>query len=150
MAGISNVTTEECFEEEDYDLKKNFVGVFSSDKTTPFLNFLTMMKKRRLLSICDIKYRQKQSTRYSLVEYIEYTSEKQLFLFDSYGFTGFKAFIKQEDSDIINKILYNTKKFNKDDTIVILITITFSKGNYERLTRDEILSLAQRPPISFI
>ena len=57
MAGISNVTTGEFFEEEDDDFKQNFVGVFSSDKTTPFLNFLKMMKKRRLLSICDIKYR---------------------------------------------------------------------------------------------
>ena len=48
MAGISNVTTDEFFEEEDDDFKQNFVGVFSSDKTTPFLNFLKMMKKSNL------------------------------------------------------------------------------------------------------
>ena len=53
--------------------------------------------------------------------------KKQLFLFDSYDFSGFKAFIEQDDGDIINKILYDTKKFNKKDNIVTLITVTFSR-----------------------
>ena len=38
--------------------------------------------------------------------------KKQLFLFKSYGFLDFKAIINQEYGDIINKILYDTKKFN--------------------------------------
>ena len=73
MAGISNVTTEELIEDENDDFQGNFVGVFPSDRVTPFLNILNIYPK------------------------------KQLFLFDSYGFLGFTVFIEQDDGDIINK-----------------------------------------------
>ena len=53
--------------------------------------------------------------------------KKQLFLFNSYGFLGFKAIINQDYGDIINKILYDTKKFNKKGNIVTLVT--FSRKN---------------------
>ena len=46
MAGISNVTIEEFIEEENDDFQRNFFVVFSSVRTTPFLNFLKMMKKK--------------------------------------------------------------------------------------------------------
>ena len=49
MAGISNVTIEEFIEEENNDFQRNFVGVFSSDRTTPFLNFLKIIKRK-----CDL------------------------------------------------------------------------------------------------
>ena len=68
--------------------------------------------------------------------------KKQLFLFDSYGFTGFKAFIEQDAHDIINKILYDTKKCNKDDDIVTLITLTFSREKYKKLSKNEVLKLS--------
>ena len=58
--------------------------------------------------------------------------KKQLFLFDSYGFLGFKVFIEQHDGDIINKILYYTKKIIKKDNVVILVTVTFPRKNYEK------------------
>ena len=32
-------------------------------------------------------------------------------------FLGLKAFLEQDDGDITNKILYNTKKFNKKDNM---------------------------------
>ena len=38
---------------------------------------------------------------------------KQLFLFDSYGVTGLKAFIIQGNRNIINQILYGTESLNK-------------------------------------
>ena len=66
---------------------------------------------------------------------------KQLFLFDSYGFLGFKAFVEQDDCGLINKILYNTKKFNKKDNIVNLVTVTFSGENYEKLSQNQITKL---------
>ena len=60
MAGISNVTIEEFIEEDD-DFKKNFVGVFLYNRTTTSIIGLQFFeddkKKRRILSICDIKYR---------------------------------------------------------------------------------------------
>ena len=46
MAGISNVTIEESIEEANDDFQRNFAGVFSSDRMTPFLNFLKMLKRK--------------------------------------------------------------------------------------------------------
>ena len=65
-----------------------------------------------------------------------------MFLFDSYGFLGLKAFMKQDDGDVINKILYDTKKFKKIDNIVTLVTVTFSRKNYEKLSQNEVLKLS--------
>ena len=77
-----------------------------------------------------------------MLEYIEYASKKQLFLFGSYDFKGFKTFIEQDNSDIMNRILYDTKKINKDSKIVSVIMLTFSKENYEKLSKNEISKLS--------
>ena len=52
------------------------------------------------------------------------------------------AFTEHDDHDIINKILYNTKKFNKDDDIATLITLTFSRENFEKLSKNKIWKLS--------
>lgn len=67
---------------------------------------------------------------------------KQLFLFDSYGFTGLKDFIIQDERKIINKVLYDVKKFNKKDNIVTLISLKFSISSYQNLNHTEILELS--------
>ena len=46
MASISYVTTEDIIKEENDDFQRNFVGVFLSDRTTPFLNYLKVMKRK--------------------------------------------------------------------------------------------------------
>ena len=46
MAGISNFTIEKFINEID-DLKKNFIGVFPSDKTLKFLKLADMVKKNK-------------------------------------------------------------------------------------------------------
>ena len=57
-----------------------------------------------------------------------------MFLFDSYGFLGFKAFVEQADGIIINRTLFDTKKLNEKDNIVTLVTVSFSGENYEQLS----------------
>ena len=39
--------------------------------------------------------------------------KKEIFLFDSFGFDGFKEFLLQDDRKTLNKILYGIKKFEK-------------------------------------
>ena len=46
MVGISNVAIEEFIEKENDDFQRNFFFFFLSDRATPFLNFLKMMKRR--------------------------------------------------------------------------------------------------------
>ena len=140
--GISNVTIENFIGEENDDFQRNLVGVFSSNRTTPFLNFLKMMKRKGShypFIILNTERTNSPGTHWWSI--LNIYPRKQLFLFDSYGFLGFKAFIEQDDCGLINKILYNTKKFNKNDNIVNLVTVTFSGENYEKLSQNQITKL---------
>ena len=46
MAGISNITIEKNFENENDDLKKNFIGIYSSNSITRFINYYKIIKKK--------------------------------------------------------------------------------------------------------
>ena len=48
MAGISYFTIEKFVNEIDDELKKNFIGVFPSDKTLKFLKITEMVKKKKI------------------------------------------------------------------------------------------------------
>ena len=45
--------------------------------------------------------------------FLDLHRKKEVFLFDSFGFKGFKEFIIQDDKKIINKIFYDVEKFDK-------------------------------------
>ena len=58
MAGISNFTTEKFINETDDELKKNFIGVFPSDKTLKYLKITEMVRKKKIqVSFYDYEYR---------------------------------------------------------------------------------------------
>ena len=52
----------------------------------------------------------KKSTMYSLVESSKFHTCRNIFLFDSFGFIGFKEFIIYNDRKIIDKLIYGLKK----------------------------------------
>ena len=56
-------------------------------------------------------------------------------MFDSFGFTGSKEFIINNDHKIIDKLVYGLKKSNKKDSKITLISLTFSAEAYENLSR---------------
>ena len=58
---------------------------------------------------------------------------KEVFLFNSFGFQGFKEFILQDDQKILNKVLYGIEKVNEKDNKVTLITLKFSMQEYEKI-----------------
>ena len=144
MAVTSNVSIEEFNDENSYGFqKKNFVFFFSSGRTTPFLNFLKMIKRKG----SHYPFKILNTDRSNLLgmhwwSILNIYPKKQLFLFDNYGFLGFKAFVQQDDGDIINKILYDKKKFCKKDNIVNLVTVTFSRENYGKLSQNETSKLS--------
>ena len=45
--------------------------------------------------------------------FLDLHPKKEIFLFDSFGFEGFKEFILQDDQKVLSKILYGIEKFNK-------------------------------------
>lgn len=64
--------------------------------------------------------------------------KKELFLFDSEEFEGFKYFITSDNNAIVDKVLYNVERFGKKDKKITCVTITFSVPGYRKLKEDEI------------
>ena len=60
--------------------------------------------------------------------------KKEIFLFDSFGFEGFKEFVLQNDQKVLNKLLCGIEKFNKRDNKITRITLKFSIKNKNRLS----------------
>ena len=82
--------------------------------------------------------------------FLDLDPPKQLFLFNSFGFTGFKDFIIQDDQKIINKILYGINDFNKRDNVINIISLKFSIATYENFKEKEEIREAKLQQIFFI
>ena len=68
--------------------------------------------------------------------------KKDLLLFHSFGFTGFKQFIVDNDLDIIDKMLFNLQKFNKKDSKIKLVSLTFSIESNQKTKGKSLNNLA--------
>ena len=94
MTGIADVTIEKLIAEENGYLKRNFVCVFSSNSVTPFINFYRLAKKKDStypFSILNTDRSNLPGTHWWNI--LNIYPRRQLFLCDSYGFTGLKAFV---------------------------------------------------------
>ena len=134
MAGISNETIVKFFENEtDDDLTSNFVGVFPSNYVTKFISFHEMMieKNRYPFIIMNTDRSDKNGTHWW--SFLDLHERKEIFLFDSFGFEGFKEFVIDNDRNILNKILFGIEKFQKKDNKITLITLKFSMNEYEKI-----------------
>lgn len=60
--------------------------------------------------------------------------QKQIFLFNSFGFETFKDVILQDDQRVLNKIFYDIKQFDKKDNKMTLVTLNLvTLVFYERI-----------------
>ena len=66
--------------------------------------------------------------------FLDLHQKKEIFLFDSFGFEGLKKFIIDNDRKILNKVLFNLDKFQKNDRKITLISTKFSMLQYEKIT----------------
>ena len=79
--------------------------------------------------------------------------KKDLLLLDSFGFTGFKKFIIDNDLSVIDQFLFNLQKFNKKDSKISLVLLTFSIESYQTIKENSLKILtdtAKRNENSFI
>ena len=74
--------------------------------------------------------------------FLDLHERKEIFLFDSFGFKGFKEFIIDNDRNILNKILFGIEKLKKKDKKVTLITLKFSMIEYEKIRNGHRLTPA--------
>ena len=142
MAGISNKTSVNLFEKEtDDDFKKKFVGVFPSNYVTRFISFHEMMieKNRYPFIIMNADHSNKKGTHWW--SFLDLHKKKEIFLFDSFGFEGFKEFVIDNDRNILNKILFGIQKFQKKDKKITLIKLKFSMNEYEKIKNGHRLRL---------
>ena len=133
--GISNDEVVKFFENvEDDDIKENFVGVFPSNYINKFISFHEMVKeknKKYPFIIMNTDRADKDGTHWW--SFLDLHPRKEIFLFDSFGFTGFQKFVIDNDRDILNKILFGIQKFQTKDQKITLIRLKFSMSEYEKI-----------------
>ena len=136
MEGISNKTIVIFFAEKANDDIKKIDGSFPFNYVIRFINFHSMMiESKTNYPFIRVNTDWSDKKRYALVEFLRFTYKKEIFLFDSFGFEGFKEFILDDDRNILNKILYGIEKFDKKDNKVTLITLKFSMLEYEKIRK---------------
>ena len=136
MAGISNEAIEDFFEKvNDEDLKNNFIGVFPSNYINRFISYHSIMKDRSKVKYPFIIMNTDRSDRAGTHwwSFLDLHQKKEIFLFDSFGFEGFKKFIIDNDRKVLNKVLFGLNKFQKSDHKITLISVKFSMSDYEKI-----------------
>ena len=136
MAGISNEAIEDFFEKvNDEDLKNNFIGVFPSNYINRFISYHSIMKDRSKVKYPFIIMNTDRSDRAGTHwwSFLDLHQKKEIFLFDSFGFEGFKKFIIDNDRKVLNKVLFGLNKFQKSDCKITLISVKFSMSEYEKI-----------------
>ena len=136
MAGISNEAIEDFFEKvNDEDLKNNFIGVFPSNFINKFISYHSIIKDRSKVKypfiIMNTDRSDKAGTHWW--SFLDLHKKKEIFLFDSFGFEGFKKFIIDNDKKVLNKVLFSLNKFQKSDHKITLISVKFSMSDYEKI-----------------
>ena len=136
MAGISNEAIEDFFEKvNDEDLKNNFIGVFPSNYINRFISYHSIIEDRSKVKYPFIIMNTDRSDRAGTHwwSFLDLHQKKEIFLFDSFGFEGFKKFISDNDRKLLNKVLFNLDKFQKSDRKITLISLKFSMQEYEKI-----------------
>ena len=136
MASISNEAIEDFFEKvNDEDLKSNFIGVFPSNFINKFISYHSIIKDRSNVKYPFIIMNTDRSDRAGTHwwSFLDLHEKKEIFLFDSFGFEGFKKFIINNDRKLLNKVLFNLDKFQKSDLKITLIPLKFSMQKYEKI-----------------
>ena len=136
MAGISNEAIEDFIEKvNDKDLKNNFIGVFPSNYINRFISYHSIIKDRSKVKYPFIIMNTDRSDRAGTQwwSFLDLHHKKEIFLFDSFGFQGFKKFIIDNDRKVLNKVLFGLNKFQKSDHKITLISVKFSMSEYEKI-----------------
>ena len=144
MTGISNVNIIKIINEIDGDLKRNFVGVFSSDETFKFFKYKHLIGTKKApypFMIMNTDRKNKDGEHWWSL--LEITDKKQTFLYDSFGFIGLKDFIIDNDRLILDKFFYGLDKINKNDKKINLTYVRFNINEYKKINKNTLTQTAQ-------
>ena len=140
--GISNTQIQIFFEnEENEDLKNNFVGVFSMDYVTKYIKFHELIKEQRKskypFAIFNTDPHNKAGTHWW--SFLDIHPKKTLLLSDSHGIDGFKYFIVDNDEKIYDELLYDYKKCKNSNPVfeIKLCSMTFDLNVWEKMPKQK-------------
>ena len=130
MAGISNQTIVKFIEENtNEDLKQNFIGVFPTNYTNKFNKFHDILIESGAsypFVIMNTDRADKKDTHWW--SFLDLHPKKEIFFLNSFGFTGFKEFILNDNEKIMNRVFYDLKKSNVPDNKLRLVTIKIKRS----------------------
>ena len=121
---LSNFQIDDFFkDEENADLKKDYMGTYSIDSITKYINFYEIIKQRNAKYPFAISNTDKENEPdVHWWSFMDIHPKNNLFLFDSFGLEGFKLFIVNNYRQIINQLLYNFKKMRiKDESKTTIV-----------------------------
>ena len=110
--GISNFQIEKFFKEENNEeRKKNYMGTFSLDSVTKYIDFYSIIKNRNAkYRFAIFKTAKENEPGKHWWSFLDIQPKNNLFLFDSLGLDGFKIFVVNNQETVINELLYNFKR----------------------------------------
>ena len=151
--GISNFEINKFFEnEENQDLKNDYMGVYLIDSITTYINFYEIIKKRNgkyPFAIFNTGKQNKPGTHWWSLMVIY--PKKNLLLFDGLRLEGFKFFVVDNDEAIIGELLHNFKKCKVSlvNQKLTLCTTKFSTYSWEKLAHTKKEHLTDTSQIFF-
>ena len=113
--GISNYQIDKFFTEQNDVLQQNYMGTYSIDSITKYIDFYSIIKERNAqypFAIFNTSTENERGEHWW--SFLDIRPKNTLFLFDSLGLDGFKVFVVNNQEKVINNLLYNFQKCNND------------------------------------
>ena len=138
--GLSDFQIDGFFKEEkNQDLKNSYMGTYSVDSVTKYINFYEIIKRRNAkypFAIFNTDRKNQPGVHWQ--SFMDINLKINLFLFDSFGIEGFKLFIADNDQDIVNELLYNFKKCeSKSNKKLELCTMKLCVETWPKMSQKE-------------
>ena len=147
--GIINFQIDKFFKEKNETVQKNYMGTYSIDSITKYIDFYSINKKRNAqypLTIFNTAKENEAGKHWW--SFLDIRPKNSLFLFDSLGLDGFKIFVVNNQEKVIDDLLYNFKKCEKDSSAqkLKLCSMKFCVDKWRQLpqkTRGQLTETAQ-------
>ena len=147
--GISNYQIDKFFKEQNDVLQQNYMGTYSIDSITKYIDFYSIIKNRNAqypFAIFNTSTENEKGEHWW--SFLDIRPSNTLFLFDSLGLDGFKVFVVNNQEKVINTLLYNFEKCKEDKVSqkLKLCSMKFCVNSWRQLpqkTRGQLTETAQ-------
>ena len=127
------------------------MGTYSIDNVTKYIDFYSIIKKRKAKYPFAIFSTAKENeVRKNWWSFLDIQPRNNLFLFDLLGLDGFKIFIVNNQENVINDLLHNFKRCESSSSTkdkLILCSMKFCVNKWRQLeqkTKGQLMETAQK------